>query len=161
MADKQAVVYALQTLPKDASPEETAEELCTMSAVRRGSADAFAGRTRTHQEAQDLPQSWATARSPSTVHYSISSILMGGWKLSRIPGVGPQRFTCPLVIRALIRLPDKILSPPWQMAKIKRTTVKAYRASGFAMVVARNILNFPDTVAMKAKHIIPHSPVLR
>ena len=61
MTDKQAVVDALQRLPEDASREEITEELRIMAAVRRGRADVVAGRTKTHQEAQDLLLSWATA----------------------------------------------------------------------------------------------------
>jgi predicted transcriptional regulator len=61
MTDKQAVVDALKRLPEDASLEEITEELRIMAAVRRGRADAAAGRTKTQQEAQDLLQSWATA----------------------------------------------------------------------------------------------------
>jgi predicted transcriptional regulator len=61
MTDKQAVVDALQRLPEDASLEEITEELRIMAAVRRGREDVAAGRTKTHQEAQDMLQSWATA----------------------------------------------------------------------------------------------------
>ena len=61
MTDKQAVVDALQRLPENASLEEIAEELRIMGAVRRGRADVAAGRTKTHEEAQELLESWATA----------------------------------------------------------------------------------------------------
>ena len=61
MTDKQAVVDALQRLPENASLEEIAEELGIMAAVRRGRADVAAGRTKTHEEAQELLESWATA----------------------------------------------------------------------------------------------------
>jgi len=61
MTDKQAVVDALQRLPENASLEGITEELRIMAAVRRGRADVAAGRTKTHEEAQDLLESWATA----------------------------------------------------------------------------------------------------
>ena len=61
MTDKQAVVDALQRLPENASLEEIAEELRIMAAVRRGRVDVAAGRTKTHEEAQALLESWATA----------------------------------------------------------------------------------------------------
>lgn len=61
MTDKQAVVDALQRLPENASLEEITVELRIMAAVRRGRADVAAGRTKTHEEAQNLLESWATA----------------------------------------------------------------------------------------------------
>jgi len=60
MTDKQAVVDALQRLPENATLEEITEELHVMAAVRRGRADVAAGRTKTHEEAQALLESWAT-----------------------------------------------------------------------------------------------------
>ena len=61
MTDKQAVVDALQRLPENVSLEEIAEELRIMASVRRGRADVAAGRTKTHEEAQELLECWATA----------------------------------------------------------------------------------------------------
>ena len=61
MTDKQAVVDALQRLPENATLEDIAEELRIMAAVRRGRADVAAGRTKTHEEAHELLESWATA----------------------------------------------------------------------------------------------------
>ena len=61
MTDKQAVVDAIQRLPENASLEEITEELRIMAAVRRGRADVAAGRTKTHEEAQELLKSWANA----------------------------------------------------------------------------------------------------
>ena len=61
MTDKQAVLDALERLPENASLDEITEELRIMAAVRRGRADVAAGRTKTHQETQDLLESWATA----------------------------------------------------------------------------------------------------
>lgn len=61
MTDKQAVVDALQRLPENASLEEITEELRIMAAVRHGRADVTADRTKTHEEAQGLLESWATA----------------------------------------------------------------------------------------------------
>jgi predicted transcriptional regulator len=61
MTDKQAVIDALQRLPKDASIEEITEELRIMAAIRRGRADIAAGRTRTQEQAEHSLESWATA----------------------------------------------------------------------------------------------------
>jgi predicted transcriptional regulator len=61
MTDKQAVVDALQRLPENASLEEITEELRIMGSVRRGRADVAAGRSKTHEETQELLESWATA----------------------------------------------------------------------------------------------------
>src|SRR5436305_7860238 len=54
MTDKQAVADALQRLPENAPLEEITEELQIMAAIRRGRADAAAGRTKTHEEVQAL-----------------------------------------------------------------------------------------------------------
>jgi predicted transcriptional regulator len=59
--DKQTVVDALQRLPENASLEEITEELHIMAAVRRGRRDVAAGRTKSHEEAQKLLESWAVA----------------------------------------------------------------------------------------------------
>lgn len=67
MTDKQAVFDALQRLPENVSLEEITEELRIMAAVRRGRADVAAGRTKTHQEAQDLLDSWASKAAVSLV----------------------------------------------------------------------------------------------
>ena len=61
MTDKQAVLDALQRLPESATLDEIAEELRIMAAIRRGRADIAAGRTKTHEEAEKLMESWATA----------------------------------------------------------------------------------------------------
>ena len=61
MTDKQAVLDALQRLPESATLDEIAEELRIMAAIRRGRADIAAGRTKTHEEAEELMESWATA----------------------------------------------------------------------------------------------------
>jgi predicted transcriptional regulator len=61
MTDKQAVFDALRRLPENASLEEITEELCMMAAIRRGRADVAAGRTKTHEDAEHLLESWASA----------------------------------------------------------------------------------------------------
>jgi len=61
MTDKQAVIDALGRLPENASLDEITEELRIMAAIRRGRADVAAGRTKTHQEAKELVESWASA----------------------------------------------------------------------------------------------------
>lgn len=61
MTDKQAVLDALQRLPENASLEEIAEELRIMAAIRRGRSDIAAGRVKTHEEAQQMLKSWASA----------------------------------------------------------------------------------------------------
>jgi predicted transcriptional regulator len=61
MTDKQAVIDALHRLPENASLDEITEELHVMAAIRRGRADVAAGRTKTHEETEQLLESWATA----------------------------------------------------------------------------------------------------
>jgi len=61
MTDKQAVIDALERLPENASLEEITAELRVMAAIRRARADVAAGRTKTHEEAEKLFESWATA----------------------------------------------------------------------------------------------------
>jgi predicted transcriptional regulator len=61
MTDKQAVIDALQRLPENASLEEITEELHIMAAIRRGRADVAEGRRKTHEETEQLIESWATA----------------------------------------------------------------------------------------------------
>ena len=61
MTDKQAVIDAIHRLPENASLDEIAEELQIMAAIRRGRADVSAGRTKTHTEAEQLLESWASS----------------------------------------------------------------------------------------------------
>ena len=61
MTDKQAVIDALHRLPENASLDEITEELRIMAAIRRGRADVTAGRTKTHQEVEELVESWASS----------------------------------------------------------------------------------------------------
>ncbi len=61
MTDKQAVMDALQRLPENASLDDIAEELRIMAAIRKGREDVAAGRTKTHQQAEQLMESWASA----------------------------------------------------------------------------------------------------
>jgi predicted transcriptional regulator len=61
MTDKQAVIDAILRLPENASLDDITEELEIMAAVRRGRSDVSAGRTKTHEEAGQLLESWASA----------------------------------------------------------------------------------------------------
>jgi predicted transcriptional regulator len=61
MTDKQAVIDALSRLPEAATLEEITEELHIMAAIRRGRADISAGRSKSHEEVEQLVESWATA----------------------------------------------------------------------------------------------------
>jgi predicted transcriptional regulator len=61
MTDKQAVIDALQRLPENASLDEIAEELRIMAAIRRGRADITASRSKTHQQTEELLESWASS----------------------------------------------------------------------------------------------------
>ena len=61
MTDKQAVIDALDRLPEGASLEEITEELHIMASIRRGRADIAAGRSKSHEEVEQLVESWATA----------------------------------------------------------------------------------------------------
>jgi len=61
MTDKQAVMDALRRLPEDVSLDDISEELRIMAAIRRGREDIAAGRSKTHDEAEKLLESWASA----------------------------------------------------------------------------------------------------
>jgi predicted transcriptional regulator len=61
MTDKQAVIDALNRLPEAASLEEITQELHLMASIRRGRADVAAGRAKSHEEVEQLVESWATA----------------------------------------------------------------------------------------------------
>ncbi|MEK6300053.1 MAG: hypothetical protein AABO41_04975 [Acidobacteriota bacterium] len=61
MTDKQAVMDALSGLPENASLEEIIEELRIIAAIKRGRADIAAGRTKTHEEAKRVLESWTTS----------------------------------------------------------------------------------------------------
>ncbi len=61
MTDKQAVIDALNRLPEVASLEEITEELHIMASIRRGRADIAAGRSKPHEQVEQLVDSWATA----------------------------------------------------------------------------------------------------
>ncbi len=61
MTDKQAVIDALQRLPENASLEEITEELHIMAAIRQGRSDVAADRIKTHEEAEQLFESWANS----------------------------------------------------------------------------------------------------
>ncbi len=60
MTDKQAVIDALSRLPEAASHDEITEELHLMASIRRGRADIAAGRSKSHEEVEQLVESWAT-----------------------------------------------------------------------------------------------------
>jgi predicted transcriptional regulator len=50
MSQKQQLMEALQLLPEDATLDELLEELTILTAIRRGEADADAGRLIPHDE---------------------------------------------------------------------------------------------------------------
>ena len=58
MTDKQAVINALNRLPETASLKEITEELHIMAAIRRGQEDIAAGKAKSHEEVEQLVQSW-------------------------------------------------------------------------------------------------------
>ncbi len=61
MTDKQAVMDAIRRLPENASLEEITQELQLMAAIRRGREDVAAGRTKPHEQVEQMVQSWANA----------------------------------------------------------------------------------------------------
>ncbi len=61
MTDKQAVIDVLARLPEAASLEEIIEELHIMAAIRRARSDISAGRSKSHQDVEQLVESWATS----------------------------------------------------------------------------------------------------
>lgn len=60
MTDKEAVIDALSRLPEAASLEQITEELHLMASIRRGRADIAGGRSKSHEEVEQLVESWAT-----------------------------------------------------------------------------------------------------
>ena len=61
MTDKQAVMDALQRLPENTSLGEIAQELRLMAAIRQGRDDVAAGRSKTHEDVEQMVESWASA----------------------------------------------------------------------------------------------------
>lgn len=61
MTDKQAVIDALGRLPENVTLKEIADELKIMASVRSGRNDIAAGRSKTHEETEQLFESWATS----------------------------------------------------------------------------------------------------
>ncbi|HKV41055.1 MAG TPA: hypothetical protein VJX67_17745 [Blastocatellia bacterium] len=60
MTDKEAVLEAVQGLPDDSSLAEIAEERQIMAAIRRERANVATGRTKTHERAKRLLESWTS-----------------------------------------------------------------------------------------------------
>ena len=58
MNDKQVALQTIQKLPEDASIEEITEELQIMAAIRKGKADAKAGRVKAHAQVERLVEAW-------------------------------------------------------------------------------------------------------
>jgi predicted transcriptional regulator len=56
--DKQIALSALQRMPESVTLDEISEELAILAAIRRGEADADAGRILTHEEVKQRSASW-------------------------------------------------------------------------------------------------------
>jgi predicted transcriptional regulator len=56
--DMQVAFDALRRMPESATLEEISEEMAILAAIRRGEADAEAGRTLTHEEVKQRSASW-------------------------------------------------------------------------------------------------------
>jgi predicted transcriptional regulator len=63
VTDKQAVIDALNRLLEAASLEEITEELHIMASIRRGRVDIATVRSKTHEEVEQLVDSWARRAS--------------------------------------------------------------------------------------------------
>jgi len=61
MTDKRAVIDAPARLPEAASFEEITEELHIMAAIRRARSGTSAGRSKSHQDVEQLVEFWATS----------------------------------------------------------------------------------------------------
>ncbi|MBY0527709.1 MAG: CopG family transcriptional regulator [Gemmataceae bacterium] len=60
MSNKELVVEAMRELPEEASFEEILEQIAILAAIRRGEADADAGRVISHEEVKKRIASWTT-----------------------------------------------------------------------------------------------------
>ena len=61
MSAKELVLEAVSRLPDDASLDEISEEVAILAAIRRGEADADAGRLIPHEEVARRPAPWKTS----------------------------------------------------------------------------------------------------
>jgi predicted transcriptional regulator len=60
VSDKQLALELVQRMPESATLEEIGEELATLVAIRRGQADAAAGRLVSHEEVKRRSATWTT-----------------------------------------------------------------------------------------------------
>jgi predicted transcriptional regulator len=60
MSIKEAVLEAVRQLPDDAGFEDVLDQIETLAAIRRGEADADAGRVVPHDEVKRRIASWIT-----------------------------------------------------------------------------------------------------
>ena len=59
MTDKQAVFQVLNRLPENVSLDDISEELRIMAAIRHGRDDVVNGRIKSHEEVEQLLESWS------------------------------------------------------------------------------------------------------
>ena len=64
MSDKQMALEALRQLPESVTLEQISEEIAILAAIRRGVADADAGRVVSHEEVQRRTTSDGARRPP-------------------------------------------------------------------------------------------------
>jgi predicted transcriptional regulator len=57
-SEKQAALDALMRMPESATLEEMSEELAILAAIRKGEADADAGRVVSHEEVVRRSATW-------------------------------------------------------------------------------------------------------
>jgi predicted transcriptional regulator len=60
MSDKQAVMEAVESMGEEKTFEEILEELAMLASLRRGLADADAGRVVTHEEMKRRVAQWTS-----------------------------------------------------------------------------------------------------
>ncbi len=60
MSEKSAVLEVVRELPEEVTIDEIIEALSILAAIRRGEADADAGRLVSHEEAKKRVASWFT-----------------------------------------------------------------------------------------------------
>jgi predicted transcriptional regulator len=58
MSNKEAVIEAIRGLPEEASLDDILEHVATLAAIRRGEADADAGRLIPHEEVKKSIAKW-------------------------------------------------------------------------------------------------------
>lgn len=99
---------------------------------------------------------------------SFSSIVFNSrscWQDSRLPCDGSNGFTCPTIDETVIYsinfLVHQILSPPGQVSKIQWAAIVTNWTLSEVIAVTRYILSLEYPIAVEAKNVIVHRPMIQ